>query len=68
VFGADIIAVAPELPKQEHGTGKAGPGRGNKTGYIVTRFIRGNSTEYLTSRIKRDRPDIAARGKLREFP
>jgi hypothetical protein len=46
----------------------AGPGRGHKkTGDDVTGFQRGNSADYFTARIARDRPDILERMKAGEF-
>lgn len=65
---SDVIKDVPPLPKQEYGIGKAGPGRGKKTGADGTCFpSRGsNSVDYLAARIKRDHPDIAAR--IDEFP
>ena len=40
--------------------GKAGPGRGKKTGVNNTSLMRGSTNAaYLAARIKRDRPDIA---------
>jgi hypothetical protein len=48
--------------------GKAGPGRGKKTGDNVTRFERGNQASYLSARIARDYPDILERMKAGEFP
>jgi len=54
--------TAIKLGKREigikDGKAKAGPGRGKKTGYDVTRFKRGNKSEYLTARIERDHPKI----------
>jgi hypothetical protein len=61
---SDFIAPIPEMPKREIGVddGKPGPGRGKKTGDDITRFTRGTTgRSYLAARIKRDRPDIAAR-------
>jgi hypothetical protein len=49
-------------PKQEIGKGKAGPGRGNKTGYTVPRLNdRGNAREHLLGQLKRDAPELADR-------
>ncbi len=41
--------------------GKAGPGRGKKTGDNITRLKRGTSHAYTVARLDRDRPDLAAR-------
>jgi hypothetical protein len=47
------------LQAPEIGQGKAGPGRGKKTGDDSTSFQRGStSASYLTARIARDRPDV----------
>lgn len=62
----DVIDSVPDLPQQEYGAGKAGPGRGKKTADDVSRLSHGNSTDYLAARIKRDHPEIAAR--ISEFP
>ncbi len=56
-----------ELSQPEIGKGKAGPGRGHKTGDVITRFERGTAADYLTARIARDRPDILKRMKAGEF-
>jgi hypothetical protein len=50
--------------------GKAGPGRGNKTGDNVTCFpveAKGNSRSYLLGRLARDAPEILERVKVGEF-
>lgn len=62
------IENAPVLPEREIGVegGKAGPGRGKKTGISDTRFQRGWNPEYLAARIKRDAPEIADR--IEDFP
>ncbi len=50
--------AVPALAPQEIGAGKAGPGRGHKTGDNGTRFPRGtNSAAYLIARLKRDAPE-----------
>lgn len=58
---SDFIAPIEPMPLRERGvdSGKAGPGRGRKTGSDATRF--GRDSTYLAAPIKRDRPDIAAR-------
>ena len=56
------------MPEQEIGKGKAGPGRGKKTGDNMTRLSRGTSAAYLVAKLKRDHPKIArdlATGKYR---
>lgn len=56
------------MPEQEIGKGKAGPGRGRKTGDNITRLPRGTSAAYLVAKLKRDHPKIArdlAAGKYR---
>lgn len=70
----DLATVAAEVmkrveakPEQKIGKGKAGPGRGHKTGYDITRFERGVSATYLASRIKRDHPDLAAAVERGEY-
>jgi len=47
---------AIELGKRERGIpgGKAGPGRGHKTGDNITRFERGTSHDYILARLERD--------------
>jgi hypothetical protein len=61
-------AATDPLPHQEIGNGKSGPGRGNKTGVINTRFVRGSSNvDYLAARIARDHPDILKRMKAGEY-
>ena len=40
--------------------GKAGPGRGHKTGSVTTRFVD-RGANYQLARLDRDRPDIAER-------
>jgi hypothetical protein len=62
-----VKRVEGVLGKQEIGKGKAGPGRGNKTGDIVTRFRRGNEASYTVARLRRDAPELAdavERGEL----
>lgn len=60
---------AQPQPIQEIGKGKAGPGRGRKTGANSTRFTRGSTdAAYLTARIARDRPDILDRMKEDRYP
>jgi hypothetical protein len=67
----DAVATRAENPLplaiQKAGKGKAGPGRGHKTGDNVTRLERGNHADYLTARIARDFPDILERMKAGEF-
>lgn len=55
-------------PKRQSGIedGIPGPGRGKKTDYNINRF-NGDSAEYLTARIARDRPDILERMKSGEY-
>lgn len=55
-FGVSERQSFQQLGKREHGIsgGKAGPGRGNKTGDDVTRFQRGNQRVYLLARLARD--------------
>jgi hypothetical protein len=59
---------AIELGKREIGVegGKAGPGRGYKTGSDATRFT-GRGAAYLVARLKRDHPGIAAQLAKGEF-
>lgn len=70
--GASLAVVlaktAKPIAEREVGVkdGKPGPGRGNRTADDVSRF--GNSADYLTRRIARDRPDILERMKAGEFP
>jgi hypothetical protein len=54
------MVAAPELAAQEVGKGKAGPGRGKKTGADDTRLSRGGNSSYLAARLRRDHPDLAA--------
>ena len=57
-------------PIQEIGKGKAGPGRGNKTGDNVTRFNeskRGNSKEYQLSVMARDFPETLDKLEAGEY-
>ena len=49
------------MPPKVIGEGEPGPGRGNKTGNNVTRFDRGNGTEYALRRLARDAPEILAK-------
>jgi len=53
---------AQQLGKRQIGIegGKAGPGRGHKTGYDVTRLPRGNSAAYREAKGKRDRLNAPA--------
>jgi hypothetical protein len=55
-----LAKSAEALPEQTLGIsgGSAGPGRGNKTGSNSTRFIRGQTKEYLLRRIARDQPSL----------
>jgi len=55
------------LNEQEIGKGKPGPGRGCKTGNVITCFNRGVGSSYLSARIARDRSDILERMKAGEF-
>lgn len=48
-------------------TKTAGPGRGRKTGSNTTRFSGKRDAEYLTARIKRDRPDILEKMKAGKY-
>jgi hypothetical protein len=68
---AETMKEAEPIPMQEIDLGKAGPGRGKKTGDHSTRFNRGStSSSYLAARLKRDHPEIAAaveRGKYRSM-
>jgi hypothetical protein len=54
------MIAAPELGEPEIGKGKAGPGRGKKTGTDDTRLSRGGNPSYLAARLKRDHPELAA--------
>jgi ribosomal protein L2 len=66
----DVISNAPEVPIQEIGKGKAGPGRGKKAFDTIKSFSTGTSADYLAGRLKRDAPDIAAaveRGEYRSI-
>ena len=59
----------PVIPVQVIGIskGKAGPGRGNKTGSDSTRFKRGETEAYLLGRLARDAPDTLERVKSGEI-
>jgi hypothetical protein len=59
-------AAATPMPPQEVGRGKAGPGRGKKTGNQITRF-RGTDASYLARRIARERPDVLAQMQAGAF-
>lgn len=65
VPGAERILAAwyadQPLPLKVIGEGEPGPGRGNKTGNNVTRFDRGNGTEYALRRLARDAPEVLAK-------
>jgi hypothetical protein len=55
------------LGKRELGIlgGKAGPGRGKKTGSNTTRLGRGRA--YILARLDRDRPDLAAKVRVKKL-
>ena len=57
------------LGKREFGIpgGKAGPGRGKKTANNVRRFKHGNSRAYILARLDRDRPDLAAKVRVKKM-
>lgn len=67
---ADAIQAARKnpMPPQEIGCGKAGPGRGKKTGDDSTRFGRGStSSTYLLRRLARVNPEILNQLEAGEF-
>lgn len=58
---SNILSAAPELAAH----GQVGNGR-SRVDIVNSKAKGGNSTEYLASRIKRDRPDIAE--KIDDYP
>jgi hypothetical protein len=55
-----LQGALPAKAEQAYGKGKAGPGRGQKTGDNITRLSRGTSAAYRLQILKRDHPDVAA--------
>jgi hypothetical protein len=49
--------------------GKAGPGRGHKTGDNITRLMRGTSRDYILARLDRDgETELAEKVRAKEMP
>ncbi|AGA33761.1 hypothetical protein TVNIR_2101 [Thioalkalivibrio nitratireducens DSM 14787] len=69
---ADIATKVREaaenpLPANPVAEGKAGPGRGNKTGDNVTRLSRGNDQTYTLRRLARDNPELLGKVEAGEL-